>query len=198
MKSFSISNALGVGWQSFKRRPWYLLGLALAVFALFALSIGNAVVTALAYILYSGYIAVLIRHYRGETIVFDDLFTLDNRWISFAFMGLIKGILIFLGFVCFILPGIYLAVRWMFAEFYVINEGMRPMEALRASSALTKGHWWHLFGFSLVVILLLILGLFALIVGVIVVSVVVFIATFKIYEDLKAAPASQSSEMLMQ
>ena len=186
MKKISIRGALKAGWNSFMLRPWYLFGLSLGVFLLFAIAMGNAVVTALSYIVYGGYMIVLIRHYHGEQVVFDDLFTIDNRWVYFAFLGLIKTLLIMLGLILFIVPGIYLAIRFMFAEFYVINDGMRPIEALRASSALTKGHWWKLFWYSIVVSFVLVAGLVFFVVGLAAAGVIVLIASFKLFEALKA------------
>lgn len=185
MQNVYIKESLKVGWRQYMRRPWYLLGLGLGVAVLFGFSIGEAIVTALAYIVYGGYIGVLIKHYRGEHVVFDDLFMTDKRWVYFAFLGLIKGLLILVGLMLFIVPGIYLAVRWMFAEFFVLDQGMRPIAALRASSALTKGHRWKLFWFSFIVTVLFVLGLLCFIVGAVVVGIVSVIAMFKMYEDLK-------------
>lgn len=185
MKKIHIRKALGVGWESYKRRPWYLLGLTIAVTVLFAVSIGNMVATALSSIVYAGYLIILIKHYRGEAFVFDDLFMSDKRWIYFAFLAIIKGILILIGLICFIVPGVYLAVRWIFAEYLVIDQGMRPLEALRESSRLTEGHRWHLFLYSVVAVLLLLLGLLCLLVGFFVAMTVLLVATFVLYEEVK-------------
>jgi len=188
MKNVHIRKALGVGWSNFKERPWYLLGLTLATLALFAFTASNsAAVTALSYIAYGGYVAVLLRHSRGERIVFDDLFDLvDKRWIYFAFLGLVKGILIFLGLLCFIIPGVYLAIRWMFAELLVIDKGMRPLEALKASSELTAGVRGKLFLYVIVLVLLLVAGFFLLIVGAVVATIVAQFATIYLYKELQA------------
>lgn len=177
-------------------RPWYLLGLSLATFILFVLvGTDNAFATALAYVIYGGYVAVLLKHVRGGTVVFDDLFEIvDKRWIYFAFLGVIKAVLIFLGFLCFIIPGIYLSVRWMFAEFLVIDKGLRPLEALQASSELTAGVRWKLFFFGLVGGLLVFLGLFALVIGAVVAALVVQLAAAKIYTDLSSPVIAQSTE----
>lgn len=142
-------------------------------------------VTALAYIAYGGCLAMLINHFRGGQIVFDDMFSLDNRWISFAFLGIIKTSLIFLGLIFFVIPGLYLATRWMFAELLVIDQGLKPLEALRASSKMTEGVRWKLFFFIVVVGILCLLGLVALIVGALVMSIVATFALIQIYEELK-------------
>lgn len=186
-KEIKIRESIKVGWSNFRRRPWYLLGLSLAVAALFALgSSQSAFATALAYIVYGGYLAVLLKHFAGDNVVFDDLFSIDSRWISFAFLGLIKGILITLGFILFVIPGIYLSIRWMFSGLLVIDQNMRPIEALRASSEMTKGHRWKLLGFSIVSLALFILGIVFFIVGAVVAGIVITFAIIKIYSDLKS------------
>ncbi len=185
MKNIKIRKSLAAGWSAFMRRPWYLMGLAIAFSFIFIFSLGNAMVTALAYIAYGGCLAMLINHFRGGQIVFDDMFSLDNRWISFAFLGIIKTSLIFLGLIFFVIPGLYLATRWMFAELLVIDQGLKPLEALRASSKMTEGVRWKLFFFIVVVGILCLLGLVALIVGALVMSIVATFALIQIYEELK-------------
>ncbi len=186
MKNVKIRESLGVGWTLFMKRPWYLIGLALAVFALFSVVGSNTIIAALSAIVYGGYIALMLRHSRGETIVFDDLFDIDKRWIYFAFLFIIKAFLIMLGFLCFIIPGIYLSIRWMFAEMLVIDKGLKPLEALRASSVMTEGNRWKLFFFTLVSTLLIIIGVFFLIIGAIVAVIVSFLAMIHIYENLNS------------
>ncbi len=194
MESIHIRPALRAGWTAFTRRPWYLLGLTLATLLLFVASMGNALVVALAYILYGGYLTLLMRHYRGAHIEFDDLFTVtDFRWVSFAFLGLIKGFFILLGFICFIVPGVYLAVRWMYAELLVIDQGMRPLEALRASSKMTERDRFKLFLFLAVVLTSVLLGALLLIVGAFVAATVGMFALIKLYEDAKGRLAAQDT-----
>lgn len=191
MKSLSIKSALGAGWKSFMERPWYLFGVTLAVFLLFALTIGNAAATALSYIVFGGYLDLLIRHYKHERVEFDDLFPVDMRWVHFAFLSIIKWFAIIIGLVLFIVPGMYLAVRWSFAEYYVITEKMRPLEALRASSALTSGYRWKIFGYTVLTTILFIASLLLLVVGIAAATAILVIATYKLFEDLKALKAAQ-------
>ncbi len=198
MYTVKIRSSIKAGWSAFARRPWYLMSLMLSFVALFVASTGNATITALAYIVFGGYMALMLNHLRGNNVKFDDLFTIDSRWISFAFLALIKTFLIMLGLVFFIIPGIYLMIRWMFAEPLVIDKNMKPMEALKASSVMVEGHYWKLLLFILVTIFLVLLGLCALVVGVFPVSVIVFFASLKLYEDLKGslepAPTPATSE----
>ena len=185
MKKIYIRSAIAEGWSSFMQRPWYLLGIALAFILLFIVAVGDTMVTALASVLYGGYIMMLITHFRGGNIEFDDMFAINDRWISYSFLIIIKSFLIILGFLCFIIPGIYLSMRWAFAELLVIDQHMRPLEALRASSKMTEGNRWRLFWFTLVSMFLVTLGLFFFFIGAVAMGVVITLAMIKIYDDLK-------------
>lgn len=186
MKHILIGQALNDGWKQFTRRPWYLIGIVVSIFVLFVVTAGNnSAVTALSYIVYGGFVALLLRHSNGDNIVFDDLFdVVDKRWIYFAFLGIIKNLLIVLGLLFFIVPGVYLAIRWMFAELLVIDKGLRPMEALKASSEMTEGVRGQLFLYALASLALMLLGLLALGIGAVVAGIVIQLASIRLYKDL--------------
>jgi len=189
MKKISIRVALKTGWDNFTRRPWYLLGLTLSMAVLIIVTASeSALFTALSFIVYGGFLGLLLKHYNWETVKFDDMIPVDNRWISFAVLGVVKTVAILVGFLLFVVPGVYLVIRWMFAELLVMDQGMRPLEALRKSSAMTKGVMWKLFAFSLASSALIVVGFFALGIGAVIASIVVMFATIKIYKDILAIP----------
>lgn len=195
MSMFSIGTAFRVGWKKYTERPWYFFGVLAAVMGLvIATASQSALVTALSYIVYGGYLAFLLKHYRGQHVVFDDLFDSNIAWVSFAFLALVKGFLILLGLLLFIVPGIYLAVRWSFAELLVIDKGLRPLEALKASSELTEGHRWHLFWFYVVAMLVGVLGLLVFLVGLFVASVVIMFAMIYVYRTLESGEVITEDE----
>ncbi len=185
MKTFKIGEAYSRAWAKLAERFWYLSGLAAAMFIIMALTTGEgALYTALSYIIFGGFIAMLLRNYDGKTVVFDDLFSIDNRWISFTFTSLIKGMCILVGLLLFIVPGVYLAIRWMFAELLVIDKGMRPMEALKASSEMTKGNMWKLLWFFILTILTILAGAALLFVGIFPAMVIMTFAMISVYRQL--------------
>jgi hypothetical protein len=77
----------------------------------------------------------------------------DLPQVSWAVLFAIAGVA--LGFVLFIVPGIWLAVSWVFAAQAVVVEGRRGTGALRRSFELVRGRWWRVFG---IVVLLSLLG----------------------------------------
>jgi hypothetical protein len=68
----------------------------------------------------------------------------DLPAVSWAVLFAIAGSA--LGFLAFILPGIWLAVSWEFAAQAVVVEGCRGTAALRRSFELVRGRWWRVFG----------------------------------------------------
>jgi uncharacterized membrane protein len=72
------------------------------------------------------------------------------RLIIVLIGGLITGILLIIGFILFIIPGIYLAIRLRLVIPAIMVEDCGPIEALRRSFSLTKGHTWTVFGVALV------------------------------------------------
>jgi uncharacterized membrane protein len=104
-----------------------------------------------------------------------------------AFLAqLVRGILIFLGLLCLIVPGIILAIMWMFT-FPIIGEtGLGFWEAMRESARLTEGYRWRLFLLALASILIILLGFLACCLGVLVALPVVHTAMGLAYRFLQA------------
>ena len=126
MKTVKIREALGVGWNLFMQRPWYLLGLTLATCGLFvAVGSKGVLVEALGSIIYAGYIARMLAYSRGESIQFDDLFDIDKRWIYFAFLMVIKSFfilpMIYITYISKSLSGVYCFQRIKSSSFLVRN-----------------------------------------------------------------------------
>jgi len=185
MKKIKVSKSMRVGWEKFMERPWYLLGISLAVLVLSTVTASQgAFYTALSSIIMGGFFMLLLSHHDGKKVVLDDLFSINDRWISFTFVIVIKSIAILIGLFLFIVPGVYLLLRWMFAEFLVLDKNMKPMEAFRVSSEMTKGHMWKLFWFTIVSLLILALGLVLLVVGFFPALLIVTFAIIDIYRRL--------------
>jgi hypothetical protein len=68
--------------------------------------------------------------------------------------GILKGLLITLGYICFIIPGVYLSFRYALSGSVVVIEGVSGMEALRRSKFLMKDNVTKIFLVFLVVGLL--------------------------------------------
>jgi hypothetical protein len=58
-----------------------------------------------------------------------------------------------IGFVAFIVPGVYLFIRWYFVPQAVVVEGAQGPAALSRSTAVTRGFWWRTLGIVVIVVL---------------------------------------------
>jgi membrane-anchored glycerophosphoryl diester phosphodiesterase (GDPDase) len=62
-------------------------------------------------------------------------------WPLFVLTAMNLG-LVLLGAMLFIIPGLWVAVRLAFAEFFLVLNDMQPKEAIRHSFKLTKRYFW--------------------------------------------------------
>jgi uncharacterized membrane protein len=211
MKTLSIGDCISYGWETFKKRPWFLIGVLLLVAIVSALpglfgphpTVGpdgqliqppftaySALVS-----LVSVVVSILVglgltnfslkAHDNIETAKLDDLWNPGPFW---RFLGahILTGIALFIGFICLIVPGIILAVGLAFVPYLVVERGLGPIEAMKESWRITKGHKWNLFLLGLVFLGLLILGVIALFVGMFVAIPVAMIAGAHAYRTLSA------------
>ena len=117
---------------------------------------------------------------------------LTKGWLvlsSYIWLSFLVGIVMFAGFVLFIIPGIIFTIWFSFSRFILIFEDKKGKLAMARSKELVKGYWWPVFGRFLLI------GLFAGIVSAIPLlgKMIVFffvvpysmIYAYLIYEDLK-------------
>jgi hypothetical protein len=75
-----------------------------------------------------------------------------------AWLAIISGVLLTIGFVLLVIPGIFLTVSWIVAAPVVMFEGSSAFAALRRSYDLVQGRWWATFG-ALVLAIIAIIGI---------------------------------------
>jgi hypothetical protein len=88
-----------------------------------------------------------------------------HRLLSLLWVGIITTVMVAVGLILIIIPGIYLFVAVAFAIPVLMLEGLRGMGAISRSMSLVSGRWWPTFGRLLV-------GLILYIVGVVLVGVI--------------------------
>ncbi|MBO5796132.1 MAG: glycerophosphoryl diester phosphodiesterase membrane domain-containing protein [Bacteroides sp.] len=89
-----------------------------------------------------------------------------HTFLYYLGVNIVFSLIVTIGCLFCILPGIFLAVRLMFAPMIAINHPeLTFSEAFTRSWQMTKGHFWKLIGLYLLVILLNILGIICCCVG---------------------------------
>ncbi|MNS92284.1 hypothetical protein D3C72_1264160 [compost metagenome] len=73
------------------------------------------------------------------------------RWPSFAVLAAISTLLIMVGVWMLILPGVYVMIKLAFAEYLLVLEGKSPLDAIKESFELTRGHFFTILSCVLLV-----------------------------------------------
>jgi uncharacterized membrane protein len=101
-------------------------------------------------------------------------------------MLFIKLTFIGVGIIFFVIPGIYLAVIYLFADFFCVLEKKTFWEALEASRALVKGNWFPVFGLACVFFLVLFTGFLFLGVGVVISGPLSLLLLYAAFRDIRS------------
>lgn len=201
MKTLAVGELLRFGWESFKKRPWFLIGVVLLIVIISGIMEGftpdpvqtfsDFVLAVIAIIvgivLEMGLVAFALKaHADVEKAELKDLWHPQRFW-QYAAVKILTGIIVVIGLVLLIVPGIIAALSLIFATYLVIDKNLGPIEAMKESVRMTKGHRWQLFLLALSLIGINILGALALMVGLLVTIPVSLLAVAHAYRKLSAA-----------
>ena len=211
---FSAGAAIRFGWETFKRRPWFFIGSAFLILLASGLSngltsaidaaftgsvedpsiVGTVINLALGTLISMGVTAFyLAAHDNPDTADLSLLWHPQPFW-KFLGASLLLSFTVAVGFVLLIVPGVIFALMFMFAPFIVIERELGPIDAMKASNQLTRGHKWQLLGFVLLLVLINLLGLLALVVGLLVSIPVSTLAFVHAYRVLGGRPETRPAD----
>jgi len=159
----------------------------LLVFVLIVVAIIVGLFLASIQIIFSmGYINLTIDAARGNKLDYKTLLNQVSvkKALRFLAASILVAMLVVLGLIFFIIPGIYFAIRYMFVGYLIVDKNASIGEAFSGSAALTKGVKLPLFVLGLLFLMLTVLGIFALFVGIYVVAIVATISRAYVYSTL--------------
>jgi hypothetical protein len=85
--------------------------------------------------------------YLGHTVVVGPTFRYAvSRIHSILWISILSALAVLLGLVLLIIPGIIVAIRFVFGSTVLVVEGRKGTKALGRSWQLAKGHFWKLLG----------------------------------------------------
>jgi predicted Ser/Thr protein kinase len=146
--------------------------------------------------LWAGLFLYFLKTIRGEPVTVETAFSgFSKRFLHLFLLNLVAWVLIGLGFICFILPGVYLLVAWCFSLVLVMDKGLDFWPAMELSRKVVNKHWWKVFGFLLVLAGVWWLGVPACCIGVLVSAPVAIAVFLYAYEDIfgQVAPATPAA-----
>ena len=199
---FSKSEAILFGWNTLKKNFRFflgmlaivvvvnvLVGLVISSFSEEAPKVLVMVVSVISWVLdlliSIGVIKITLKFCDQEQPTYRDLFSAYRLLLNYIVGSIVYGIIVAIGFVFLIIPGIYLAVKYQFYEYLIVDKGMGPIEAIKRSGVLTEGVKQNLVLFWLALVGINILGMIALGVGLIATVPVSWLANAYVYRRLQ-------------
>lgn len=200
-----VAECFRFAWTTFKKRPWILIGALLITIiagaissALFgtdnqefgivvgAMVLASVIVNVLIEI---GFLTFFMRaHDSIESVQISDLWN-PKPFVFYLVGQIIVGIIVIIGLVLLIVPGLIAAVSLFFTS-YLIVEGKGPIEAMKASWEMTKGNRWKVALLLLAVAGINLAGFLAFVVGLVVTVPMSMLALVHAYRTVrKNAPA---------
>jgi uncharacterized membrane protein len=114
-----------------------------------------------------------------------------DRVVQALAAGIVMCLLIGVGLLFLIVPGIYLALMWSLTNLVIAETQQDFWTAMQTSADLTKGYRWEIFCLCLALIPVYILGLLVCGIGVVVSQSVATVAFALVYRFLQARKATQ-------
>ena len=125
------------------------------------------VITLLTTPLAVGLMILGVRRSVGSPIEFSQVFNYYNKSLPLFVLYVVMTILILLGLVLLIIPGVYLAIAYSMALPLMIEKDIGIWESLETSRKAVTKKWFPFFGFFIVIVLIILTGALALGIGLI-------------------------------
>ena len=205
-QKFSKRESLEFGFRAAKKHFWFFAGIMLFTLAIayipeiaskaleraelpsiatmffFLAGIGFAILNILVSI---GLAHISIKFAKSETAVFSDLFARSDRVFRYFISSILYGIMVALGFVLLIVPGVILMIRFQFYQYLIIEKKSGPIQALKTSWRMTRGSAWNLFILWLIIIIINLAGALALGIGLFFTVPTTMVAMAYVYKKLE-------------
>jgi len=162
---------------------------------------GSLFVTIIAWLLQTfltlGFIKMLLAMVDKKKVQLEQLFhgaNSFNHFLYFTVAMLLYSAIVGIGFVALIIPGIIFSVLFIFVQYLVAEEREGIFESFKRSIKMTKGNRWKIFWLMIVTILFNILGLLALIIGLVITIPITYLVYTHLYRTLLKADSGQGEE----
>ncbi len=203
---FAVDEVVGFAWRSMLKYFWPLAGIMASNFLVQSvpaitvmvmnytansptLTIVSMLISlvgaVLNLIIALGTIMLWLKICDGDTITIRDVYSKIPRVWHFMLATFLYGSMVLLGYICLIVPGLYLQIRFQFYPYFIAESGAGPIQSLKASYAITKGSIAELFFLSVVNYFIGWVGMMALFIGVFPALIIQNVALAKTYRQLR-------------
>ena len=183
---FSIEKIIKSAWRRFNDNKIFWIGVALLSLSM---SIpGNIFPTlGILFTLVSCYISasvirISINFMQGHMVNYNDFFQIDiMQFFNYLAALILCSVSILLGFLFFVIPGIYLMTRLIFVQYFVIDKKISFDSAIKRSWKITKGNEINLLAFLFAMVIIFVLGFLVFVIGFVVAIPITQLSTAKLY-----------------
>ncbi len=184
-----ISDILKNSWKAVQSQIWVLIGLFIGycilsiILSLFSLPAQNSlpgiiivnlvsiIISCLFYLGYTKNLFQTIDHIEPQFSAYGQQ---SKNIIIYFIASLIYAIIVLIGSLFLIIPGIYLALRFQFFLAFIVEENAGITESLKRSWMITKEHSMQLFLLMLAMAGIILLGVIVFVIGIFVAIPVVY------------------------
>jgi len=201
-KKFSISEAIRFGWNTMKSNLGFFIILLIVAGLIFnipgiiaelvkkntpILSIIISITSWVVGVVISmGLIRIALRFCDNKKGEFADLFSCFPLFFKYLFGSILYRLIILGGMILLIIPGIIWGIKFCFFDYFIVDKGLGPIEALKKSSVITTGAKWDLFKFFGLLVLINLAGALCLLIGLFATLPTTMVAGAFVYRKLLA------------
>jgi len=142
-----------------------------------------------------GIMLIGVRHVLEQRVSWKMVFAGFSKAFSMTMAFILQTILVTIGFILLVIPGIYLFVGYILVLPLILDKGMGPWEALEASRKAIHKKWWTVFGLCLVMVLISIVAMIPLGLGLIWTIPMFFVLTGVLYVRLFGSDTSIEEDL---
>jgi uncharacterized membrane protein len=192
--NFTIDQAIRDNWKLLKKNPKKIIGFFVAVglISIFNLVLTSQLDSTISNIeswIFGSFVQIAVVTFT-VAVVSKKKALIKNRLTDWKLVlklitgNLLSTVIIILGFLALIIPGIVFAVRLQYISFLIIDKQLGPIQAIKASWKLTKNNFYSLLGFGIVSLLLNLFGVLLLVFGLLVTVPLTSLASAWVYLKL--------------
>ncbi|MCD6147811.1 DUF975 family protein [bacterium] len=201
-QKFSKSEAVRFGWNTTRSNLGFFIGLLIVVGMIYFVPdfiaeflkrdapvlsfIIDIISWILGIVVQMGLIKIALRFCDNQRAKLADLFSCPSLFFKYLFGLILYQLIVLGGTILLIIPGIIWAIKFQFFDYFIIDKGLGPIEALKESSAITRGAKWDLFLFDLLLGFINFLGAICLLIGLFVTVPIAMVAMAFVYRKLLA------------
>jgi hypothetical protein len=188
--SFELEKYFSEGWNIFRKKPGpfilygLLAGLILGALNYLPEYLGEIASYLLSPALIAGLFIGARKIDQDGTLEFNDFFKGFDHIVQLFLVTFISGILVAIGMVFLILPGIWLAVGITLTIPLILFARFDFWESIRTSVKLVNQKWFHFFSLLLLLGIFNIIGVLFLVVGLLVTFPVTYCILYAAYKDI--------------